>query len=376
MGTATTTATATTNFWHNLEKPIVALSPMDGVTDHPYRHIHKKYGHSPVVYTEFASVEGICHGASNLLKDFIYDETQRPIVAQIYGTTPKFFRQTATLLCELGFDGIDINMGCPAKNVAHSGAGAALINTPELAQQIIRATYAGIEDFYNGKNTADCPDISPEIQGLVREQHLQLHPNHQTRTKIPVSVKTRIGYKSVVIDSWIPTLLEERPTTIAIHGRTLSQHYTGLANWEYIAKSAEIIHQTSTLVLGNGDVRNYQEAAKLCQQYQLDGALLGRATFGNPYTLSKNPDNPEKSLFEIALEHAIIYENTYSKNNDKYSFLPMRKHLGWYIKSIPDATKIRLQIFASNSASEVEEIFLANQLLSEEEVTKIRTEQL
>ena len=114
-----------TNFWQTLELPIIGLSPMDGVTDQPFRHIQKKYGNPPVVYTEFTSTEGVCHGAEQLLSDFLYDETQRPIIAQIYGTTPEFFRQTTILLCELGFDGIDINMGCPAKNVAHSGAGAA-----------------------------------------------------------------------------------------------------------------------------------------------------------------------------------------------------------------------------------------------------------
>src|SRR5258708_7376435 len=195
------------SFWQNLAKPIVGLSPMDGVTDAPFRYITKKYGNPDVIYTEFTSVEGVCHKAKELLKDFLYDETQRPIVAQVYGTTPKFFRQTAVVLCELGFDGIDINMGCPAKNVAHSGAGAALIKTPKLAQEIIRETKAGIQDWLNGMTSKDCPDISAEIAVEVEKRHQALPEQYQQRRPLPVSVKTRIGYDSPVIEEWIPTLL-------------------------------------------------------------------------------------------------------------------------------------------------------------------------
>ena len=130
--------------WHQIKKPILGLSPMDGITDSSFRYIQKKYGSPDVVYTEFATVEGLCRNAIRPLDDLIFDESQRPIVAQIYGKTLDFFRQTAIMVCELGFDGIDINMGCPAKNVAHSGSGAALIQTPELAQAIIKTTQAGV----------------------------------------------------------------------------------------------------------------------------------------------------------------------------------------------------------------------------------------
>ena len=147
------------SFWDTLATPIIGLSPMDGLTDHPFRHIQKKYGNPTIMYTEFTSVEGVCHGATQLLKDFLFDETQRPLIAQIYGTTPSYFRQTAILLCQLGFDGIDINMGCPVKNVAHSGAGAALIKTPRLAQEIIAATKQGVINWQNGMREKDCPDL-------------------------------------------------------------------------------------------------------------------------------------------------------------------------------------------------------------------------
>jgi tRNA-dihydrouridine synthase B len=388
------TKKTSTNFWTNLEKPIVGLSPMDGVTDHPFRHIQKKYGKPSVVYTEFTSVEGVCHGALKLLKDFLYDETQRPIVAQIYGTTPDYFRQTAVILCQLGFDGIDINMGCPAKNVAHSGAGAALIKTPELAQEIVRATKAGIQDWIDGKSVRDCENISEEIVTEVERRSAEMRgksTNKQVlgknsvleskRHAIPVSIKTRVGFDKPVIDEWMSALLEVEPVAIAIHGRTLTQHYSGVASWEQIGKAVESARGSETLILGNGDTFNYHQALERVAQYGVDGVLLGRATFGNPYVLhpeapivetsgdlTSAPPPEQPSLFAICLEHAYLYEETYKFNsdgtiNEYYNFLPMRKHLGWYVKGVPNASEIRKQLFAVNSAKEVEQILKFRGLL-------------
>ncbi|MCB0091515.1 MAG: tRNA-dihydrouridine synthase, partial [Caldilineaceae bacterium] len=140
---------------------------MDGITDQPFRHIQKKYGDPMLVYTEFVSVEAICQGDLRRLRDLLYDESQRPVVAQIYGFTPEHFRQVAILLCELGFDGIDINMGCPAKNIANAGAGAGLIRQPTLAQEIVRATKQGVQDWQYGATVADCPKITPELAAEV-----------------------------------------------------------------------------------------------------------------------------------------------------------------------------------------------------------------
>lgn len=349
------------NFWHQLDRPIIGLSPMDGVTDHPFRHIQKKYGQPAVVYTEFTSVEGVCHGAKRLLTDFLYDETQRPIVAQIYGTTPDFFRQTATLLCQLGFDGIDINMGCPAKNVAHSGAGAALITTPKLAQEIVIATKAGVTDWQNGKTAADCTDIIPAIAREVEQRHQLLPAQYQSKRSVPVSVKTRVGFDKVVVHDWISTLLEVEPVTIALHGRTLKQQYGGSANWEEIGKAAELCHTTDTILLGNGDVKDLVDVKKKVVDYQVDGVLIGRATFGNPFVFLETPLT-SPSIYEIAIEHAHLYEKTY-QDSDKYHFLPMRKHLGWYIKDIPHAKEIRLALYRTETAAQAEAVLKQFELL-------------
>jgi tRNA-dihydrouridine synthase B len=336
---------------------------MDDVTDHPYRHIQKKYGNPAVVYTEFTSVEGVCHGAERLLKDFHYDETQRPIVAQVYGTTPEFFRETATLLCELGFDGIDINMGCPAKNVAHSGAGAALIRTPDLAQEIIRATKAGVSDYVDGKRARDCEHITEPIWQEVSARHQALPVEYQTPRLIPVSVKTRVGYDTSVVHEWIPALLAMEPVAIALHGRTLNQRYSGEANWELIGQAAELVHQTQTLIIGNGDIPDLPTALLRAKQYDLHGVLIGRASFGNPYAFLSTPlPAGAPTLFQIALDHARLFEATY-QHDPMYNFLPMRKHLGWYVKSIPEARQIRIELFQSTNADQVEEIMTRHHLL-------------
>jgi tRNA-dihydrouridine synthase B len=354
------------SFWQKLAEPIIGLSPMDGVTDFPFRHITKKYGNPDIIYTEFASVEGICHNAKQLLRDFLYDETQRPIIAQVYGTTPKFFRQTAVILCEMGFDGIDINMGCPAKNVAHSGAGAALIKTPKLAQEIIKETKAGIQDWLNGMTSRDCPDISPEIAEEVQKRHSELPTEYQQRRLLPVSVKTRIGYEAPVINEWISTLVESDLATIALHGRTLKQHYGGQASWEAIGQAAEIVHTTSTLILGNGDIKSLEDAHEKIRTFKTDGALLGRATMGNPMIFQKS--TLQKPALDIALEHAQLFEKTY-QSHEKYNFLPMRKHLGWYVHDIPNAAQIRQEIYKSNNSVEFQAILKKFQLITAEEIS-------
>lgn len=350
------------NFWDSLQKPIVALAPMDGVTDHSFRHIQKKYGNTPVVYTEFTSVEGVCRGATRLLKDFLYDATQRPIIAQIYGTTPDFFRQTAIILCQLGFDGVDINMGCPAKNVAHSGAGAALIKTPQLAQEIVRATQRGVLDWREGASARDCSNITDEIRDRVEERAQLLSEQYASRSReIPVSVKTRIGYHTPVVSDWIPTLLETNPAVIAIHGRTLKQQYAGAADWSHIGAAVTLAEDSDTLVFGNGDVKNYEQALKKVREYGVDGVLIGRGAFGNPYIYQRKYDQ-KKSVFKIALEHAQLFEATNDKTYRNY-FLPMRKHLGWYVRSVPNATKIRVELFKTNSALEVQQVLEKHNLL-------------
>lgn len=352
--------------WHNLPRPIIGLAPMDGVSDQPFRFIQKKYGNPMVVVTEFTSVEGMCMGNLRLLRDFLFDETQRPVVAQIYGHTPDYFRQTAILLCQLGFDAIDINMGCPATNIANSGSGAGLIRTPNIAQELVYATKAGVKEWLNGQTVRDCPNISEEIRLEVEARHAALTPEYQQRRKLPVTVKTRIGYDEPDVESWVSTLLETDPAVICLHGRTLDQKYRGLADWDEIQKAVKVAEGTRTLILGNGDVQSRADALERVERYGVDGVLIGRASFGNPFVFHMDrkrfDDNgqPESldhvaHLFEIALEHAQLYEDTFS-HYPKYQFQPMRKHLSWYSMGVPGARKVRNQLVHTHSAADAERI--------------------
>lgn len=348
-------------FWSELSKPFIGLAPMDGVTDHPNRYIQKKYGQPDLIYTEFATVEGFCRGVTVPLKDFIFDEAERPIIAQIYGKTPQFFRETATVICQLGFDGIDLNMGCPTKSVANGGAGAALINTPQLAQEIVRATQAGIQDWVDGKTALDCEYIIPEITKEVEKRHLSLSSRYQQQQPIPVSIKTRIGYDSQIIEEWLPTLLETNPAAIAIHGRTLRQGYGGQADWEIIGRAVELAKNTPTLIIGNGDINSQAQALEKITQYGVAGVLIGRASFGNPWVF-KTEEITIHQKAQVALEHARLYEKTFSAD-DKYSFLPMRKHLGWYIRGFDKAKEARRQLVLVNSSQDVAKILTKYKLL-------------
>ena len=355
-------------FWDTLPQPIIALSPMDGVTDHPCRHIQKKYGNPMLIYTEFTSVESLCQGDIRRMRDFVYDETQRPIIAQIFGYTPSYFRQIAILLCELGFDGIDVNMGCPSKNVAHTGAGAGLIKAPMLAQEIVRATQMGVQQWQNGATLHDCPDVPPNIAVEVTTRRRQLPPAYQQPRDIPVSVKTRIGYETPIVDEWIPSLLEVEPVAIGIHGRTLEQRYKGLADWDEIGRAVELAQGSESLILGNGDVSSLRDAHQRVADYGVDGVLIGRASFGNPFIFQGAEAAPShetlaptavQTVFNITLEHARLYERSFS-HYERYHFHPMRKHLGWYAKQIFRARRLRVKLVQTDSADDVANLLQAH----------------
>ncbi|MEK7453228.1 MAG: tRNA-dihydrouridine synthase [Patescibacteria group bacterium] len=332
-------------FWGKLNKPIFGLSPMDGVTDASFRFIVAKYGDPDIILTEFVSVEGISAGADILLDDFIYSDMERPIVAQIFGATPEAFYKTAPLLCELGFDGIDINMGCPDKNVAKRGGGAGLIRTPELAKDIIRSVQIGVRDWVNGKSLEEF-GLSESIINKAKNRKTEIR-----KIEIPISVKTRIGYDDIVIEEWVKHLLEMEPANISIHGRTLKQMYTGLADWDAIGRAAEIIKKTDTLVLGNGDIKDLISANSSIEKYGLDGVLIGRAVFGNPWIFS-NAEVSISDKLDVAIEHAKHFEKIFKDRK----FYNMKKHLSWYSHGFFGAKELRIRLMKASNATECESI--------------------
>lgn len=361
------------SFWQEIlakKKMILALSPMDGVTDYPFRAITKKYGKPDVVFTEFASVEGVCRSSSTRILDhFDFDERQRPLVAQVFGKTPDYFKQAAVLLCELGIDGIDLNMGCPAPTVANHGSGAAMIKNPELAKELIRVVQEGIEEWRNGLQLADCKDLSKQTIQVIADKKKKFTLADTSRQKIPtVSVKTRIGFNEEAIDNWLPHLLEMRLAAISLHGRTLKQGYSGEADWAVIGRAAELVKKAdpSVVFLGNGDVTNYEAGKEKVNEYKVDGVLIGRASYGQPFVFLPQQEKQklleEKNIFKIAWEHAELYEKTYPIN-ENYKFLPMRKHLAWYTKSIAQAALVRSELVRADNSLQVAEILRKYQLI-------------
>jgi nifR3 family TIM-barrel protein len=354
------------NFWHNIPKPIIGLSPMDGVTDASFRWIAVRHGGPDITVTEFTNVDAAIHAPHTLIRDFTYSEIERPIIAQIYGHTPELFYKAAHVVCELGFDGLDINMGCPAKNVAASGSGAALIRTPELAREIIRSTRQGIDDWLAGQ-TLDELGLRQKLRETVKASNLQRSgwATPPVRRSIPLSVKTRIGYDQVVIEDWIANLLAENPAAISIHGRTLKQGYKGDADWEAIARAVEIAKPTPTLILGNGDLRDMADVYRRVRQSGVDGVLLGRAAEGNPWIfktknqlkqalLASMPLLPIEPVslaerFRVVVEHAHHFESYVQERN----FVGMRKHLIWYCRDFRGAAELRSRMVRVNNSAEV-----------------------
>jgi len=344
------------------KKPLLALAPMDGVTDFAFRSITKKYGRPDLLWTEFVSVEALCRGAApKLISQFDYEPFQKPIVAQIFGKTPEYFYLTTLMLAELAFAGIDINMGCPARTVAQSGSGAALIAKPQLAQEIIKQTQQAAIDWANGKNLSDCENVNPKLIRALQEQKKFWQIKKLKRQLLPISVKTRLGINKNELKTWLPTILAAKPDLITLHGRTLKQAYNGLADWAALAEAGTMIKKFDPKIqyFANGDVKNYEEAVTKAQLTGADGIMIGRASFGNPFVflpLAKRQKLAGTSnLFALAIEHAKLFEkHNLARGKDK--FFSMRKHLAWYIKAVPGAAKLRAQLVKTNSASEVEKI--------------------
>lgn len=351
---------------------------MDGVSDAAFRFITAKYGRPDVITTEFISVDGIAYGAKNIFNDFIYHEIERPVVAQLFGIEPEYFYQGAQIVCELGFDGVDINMGCPAKTVARRGAGAGLIQNPTLAKEIIRATKNGVQDWYenglsktiNKKTLRELTTTKATLADLGTQFNFE-------RKIIPVSVKTRIGYDKEIVKQWIPKLLEELPANITVHGRTLKQMYQGEADWDTLSKVGEIVSEFNSKLsddlkvnyIANGDIISAEVAIEKLELSKADGLYVGRATYGNPWIFEDIREKLtntghiliQKTLDErikVALEHCDLHY----KLNEPNGFVQMRKHLAWYLKGFPGAAKLRVDLMRSNSPDEVRKILSTHEI--------------
>ncbi len=304
-------------FWAELPRPVIALAPVADITDAAFRLLIARLGKPDVMYTEFVSVDGLCSpGREHLLRHLRFDRSERPVVAQFFGSKPEHFRECAALAGELGFDGVDINMGCPVKVICKQGAGAALMSDPSLAVEIVQATIEGAGE-------------------------------------LPVSVKTRIGYTGITLEQWAKPLIEARPAAIVFHLRTKKEMYKPPAHWEVMPELVAMARGTGVLVIGNGDVRSLSQARELAAETGADGVMMGRAAFGNPWLF-----DPKRSVDDIDLnerlkimqEHALLFKQVFAEAK---RFIMMRRHLMAYASGFTGARELRVLLQNVNSPEDV-----------------------
>ena len=364
--------TGNSGFWKNfldLDRPFIGLSPMDGITDAPFRAITAKYGRPDLTFTEFIAVEALIRGVQKSFEDLRFTELERPIVAQLYGKDPELFYSCAQIIAELGFDGVDINMGCPAKTVEARGAGAGLMKTPDLAVEIIEAVEDGLAGWVkNGIEYDKWPEEIKfaKVKRFFSERKKSEGENNKQRNKnremIPISVKTRIGYDKPMLDEWFGPLSKTNVKAFSIHGRTFKQKYSGRADWDVISEASKYIKNINkdAIVIGNGDISSYKEGIDMAKKYNVDGVLIGRKSIGNPWVVRRDGQvkvgAKTSELFDVMLEHSKLH---YELKGPR-AFVQMRRTLAEYIKEIPNAAQIRSELVRVNNPQEVEQILDKN----------------
>jgi nifR3 family TIM-barrel protein len=325
-------------FWQKLKKPIFVLAPMADVTDVAFRRMIAEVAKPDVMWTEFTSADGLAlapeEGRKKLLKNLEYDEIERPIVAQFFTSSPEHMLSATKLAQELGFDGVDINMGCPDRSVEKQGAGASLMKNVSLARELVRAAKEGAPD-------------------------------------LPISVKTRTGYSKPDLENWLPEILKEDPAVVTIHARTRKEMSKVPARWEYVKRAVEIRNESGkeTLIFGNGDVRDLSEAQARVDETGCDGVMLGRAIFGNPWLFANlaqakrgsQIEHPDRSVgtvgaqerLKVLVRHTKLFEELLGGFK---SFAVMKKHFKSYVTGFDKAGDLREKLMQTNNAQEVETI--------------------
>lgn len=307
-----------TSFWLGMQRPFFALAPLDDVTDAAFRRLIAKYGKPDVMFTEFTSADGLIlaheEGQRKLRKKLLYSESERPIVAQIFSSIPGNIEKASVLVAGLGFDGVDINMGCPDRAVEKGGCGAALIKSPPRARALIRAA---------------------------------------AKSGLPISIKTRIGYNKDELETWLPELLAEAPAAITLHARTRKEMSDVPAHWDRVKRAVEIRDKlnSKTLIVGNGDVEDMADARAKAKETGCDGIMLGRAIFGNPWLFAEanNPElsrriiTPQEKL-QALLEHLELFDELLA---DTTAYATMKKHFKSYISGWDGARELRIKLMES-----------------------------
>lgn len=305
--------------WKTLHKPFFVLAPMEGATDAAFRQLLLEVGRPDVFFTEFVNVEGMMSvGKKQVEQSLLFEPAEQPVIAQVWGLNPDNFYQAAQRIVDLGFAGIDINMGCPDRAVIKKGAGGALVNNLPLAKAMIAAVKKGVAG------------------------------------KIPVSVKIRTGFDTVVTSSWARFILEQGIDALTIHGRTVKQLSKVPANWEQIGIAASIRNEmnASTVIIGNGDVTSMEQGRLLAKQYGVDGIMIGRGVFHNPGVFAGiSPDSfSQRERIELLQNHARLYQRLFGASKP---YDPLKRYIKIYIQQFDGAASWRDRLMQTRSVEEL-----------------------
>ncbi|MFI2857700.1 tRNA dihydrouridine synthase [Paenibacillus sp. JSM ZJ436] len=306
------------HFWLELPRPFFVLAPMEDVTDVVFRHVVSAAARPDVFFTEFANTESYCHpeGNQSVRGRLTFTEDEQPMVAHIWGDKPEYFRRMSIGMAEEGFRGVDINMGCPVPNVAEHGKGSGLICRPDLAGDIVQAAKAG---------------------GL------------------PVSVKTRLGFHAVEEwRSWLTHILKQDIANLSIHLRTRDEMSKVPAHWELIPEIKQLRDEIApdTLLTINGDIADRKAGLKLAEQYGVDGIMIGRGIFHNPFAFEKEPrEHSSEELLNLLRLHLDLHDQ-YSALEHR-SFRPLARFFKIYVRGFRGAGELRNQLMNARSTSEV-----------------------
>jgi tRNA-dihydrouridine synthase len=306
-------------FWHDLPRPFFVLAPMEAVTDVVFRHVVAHAARPDAFFTEFTNASSFCSpkGIHSTRGRLTFTPDEQPIIAQIWGSKPDEFAQMARGLATMGYSGIDINMGCPDKSVIKNGAGSALIRAPEVAAELIAAAKEG---------------------GL------------------PVSVKTRLGYSSTSEwHAWITHLLRQDITNLTVHLRTRKEMSKVGAHFELIPEIKKLRDEIApqTLLTINGDIEDRAQGEELVRQYNVDGIMIGRGVFHNPFAFeNERRVHSREELLELLNLHLDLFDK-YSHELEPRAFEPLKRFFKIYIHSFPGASELREQLMHAKSTDDV-----------------------
>ncbi len=305
------------NFWQDLPRPFFVLAPMEDVTDVVFRHVVSAAGKPDVFFTEFTNAVSYCHpeGRDSVRGRLTFTEDEQPMVAHIWGDEPEHFRQMSIGMAEQGFKGIDINMGCPVPNVAGKGKGSGLIRRAAVAADLIQAAKAG---------------------GL------------------PVSVKTRLGYTNIdEWRDWLSHVFEQDIANLSIHLRTRKEMSKGNAHWEMISEIKKLRDEIApqTLLTINGDIPDRETGLKLVEEYGVDGVMIGRGIFHNPYAFEKEPkEHSSQELLNLFRLHLDLFDK-YTVDEPR-AFRPLRRFFKIYVRGIRGASDLRVQLMETETTNQ------------------------